>query len=65
MAYTPDRGDVVWIDLDPQADHEQAGRRPARYPGQFIMTLAWPYYVLSQVGLKTTLLRLLYHQGLR
>jgi mRNA interferase MazF len=25
----PDRGDVVWISLDPQAGHEQAGRRPA------------------------------------
>ena len=29
MAYTPDRGDVVWITLNPQAGHEQAGRRPA------------------------------------
>jgi mRNA interferase MazF len=27
--YVPDRGDLVWIDLDPQAGHEQAGRRPA------------------------------------
>jgi mRNA interferase MazF len=27
--YVPDRGDVVWISLDPQAGHEQAGRRPA------------------------------------
>jgi mRNA interferase MazF len=25
----PDRGDVVWITLVPQAGHEQAGRRPA------------------------------------
>src|SRR6266404_7743961 len=25
----PERGDVVWIDFDPQAGHEQAGRRPA------------------------------------
>ena len=25
----PDRGDVIWINLDPQAGHEQAGRRPA------------------------------------
>ena len=29
MAYTPERGDVVWLDLDPQAGREQAGRRPA------------------------------------
>ena len=28
-AYIPDRGDAVWITLDPQAGHEQAGRRPA------------------------------------
>ncbi|PKU26525.1 type II toxin-antitoxin system PemK/MazF family toxin [Telmatospirillum siberiense] len=25
----PDRGDLVWIDFDPQTGHEQAGRRPA------------------------------------
>ena len=25
----PDRGDFVWINFDPQAGHEQAGRRPA------------------------------------
>ena len=24
----PDQGDVVWLDHDPQAGHEQAGRRP-------------------------------------
>lgn len=29
MAYVPNRGDVVWITLNPQAGHEQAGRRPA------------------------------------
>lgn len=29
MAYVPDRGDVVWISFNPQAGHEQAGRRPA------------------------------------
>ncbi len=29
MAYIPERGDVVWISLNPQAGHEQAGRRPA------------------------------------
>jgi len=27
--YVPDRGDLVWITFDPQAGHEQAGRRPA------------------------------------
>jgi mRNA interferase MazF len=27
--YVPGRGDVVWITMDPQAGHEQRGRRPA------------------------------------
>ena len=27
--YIPQRGDVVWITLNPQVGHEQAGRRPA------------------------------------
>lgn len=27
--YVPDRFDVVWLDFDPQAGREQAGRRPA------------------------------------
>jgi mRNA interferase MazF len=34
VAYVPERGDIVWISLNPQAGreqagHEQAGRRPA------------------------------------
>jgi mRNA interferase MazF len=29
MARIPDRGDVVRISMNPQAGHEQAGRRPA------------------------------------
>ena len=29
MAYIPDSGDIVWITFNPQAGHEQAGRRPA------------------------------------
>ncbi|MBX0329790.1 endoribonuclease MazF [Oscillochloris sp. ZM17-4] len=29
MAYTPERGDIVWLTFTPQAGHEQAGRRPA------------------------------------
>jgi len=27
--YVPERGDVVWLTFNPQAGHEQAGRRPA------------------------------------
>ena len=29
IPYIPQRGDAVWITLNPQAGHEQAGRRPA------------------------------------
>ena len=29
MSYIPRRGDLVWLTFDPQAGHEQAGRRPA------------------------------------
>jgi mRNA interferase MazF len=28
-AQVPERGDVVWLTINPQAGHEQAGRRPA------------------------------------
>jgi mRNA interferase MazF len=28
-SYVPRRGDLVWIDFDPQAGHEQSRRRPA------------------------------------
>ena len=27
--YAPDRGDLVWLDFEPRAGHEQGGRRPA------------------------------------
>jgi mRNA interferase MazF len=27
--YVPDTGDIVWLQFDPQAGHEQAGHRPA------------------------------------
>jgi mRNA interferase MazF len=27
--YVPAQGDLVWLDFDPQAGHEQGGRRPA------------------------------------
>ncbi len=27
--YVPEAGDIVWLHFDPQAGHEQAGRRPA------------------------------------
>ncbi len=27
--YVPGRGDIVWLNFNPQAGHEQAGKRPA------------------------------------
>jgi len=27
--YTPDRGDIVWLNFTPQSGHEQKGKRPA------------------------------------
>lgn len=29
LEYVPDRGHLIWLTFDPQAGHEQAGRRPA------------------------------------
>ena len=51
--YVPARGDAVWITQDPQADHEQAGRRPAlvlspaTYNGRVGLALLCP--ITSQV----------------
>jgi mRNA interferase MazF len=45
MSYIPERGDLVWLNFNPQAGHEQAGRRPAlplsplRYHGLFVLGL--------------------------
>ena len=52
-AYIPARGDAVWISLDPQASHEQVGRRPAlvlspsAYNGRVGLALLCP--ITSQV----------------
>lgn len=69
MAYVPDRGDVVWLTLTPQAGHEQAGRRPAivlspkRYNGKVGLLLAcpvtsrskgYPFEVALPPGLRVT-----------
>lgn len=53
MAYTSERADVVWVTFNPQAEHEQAGRRPAvvlspkAYNGKVGLALLCP--VTSQV----------------
>jgi mRNA interferase MazF len=64
---SPDRGDVVWISLNPQAGHEQAGRRPAlvvspaSYNGKVGLAVlcpitsqvkGYPFEVLIPSGLK-------------
>jgi mRNA interferase MazF len=28
-SYIPERGDLVWLNFDPQSGHEQKGKRPA------------------------------------
>lgn len=65
--YVPNRGDVVWISLNPQAGHEQAGRRPAlvispaSYNGKVGLAIfcpitaqvkGYPFEVLIPSGLK-------------
>ena len=51
--YIPARGDAIWITLNPQAGHEQAGRRPAlvlspaSYNGKVGLVILCP--VTSQV----------------
>ena len=47
-SFVPDRGDVVWLTLQPQAGREQAGRRPvlvlspASYNGKAGLMLLCP-----------------------
>lgn len=46
--YVPDAGDIVWLQFDPQAGHEQAGHRsavvlsPASYNGRAGMIVCCP-----------------------
>ena len=66
QTYIPQRGDVVWITLNPQAGHEQAGRRPAivlspqNYNGKIGLAIlcpitnqikGYPFEVLIPAGL--------------
>lgn len=47
-AYIPDRGDIIWLTLDPTKGHEQKGRRPVliisprKYNAMTNMSLACP-----------------------
>jgi mRNA interferase MazF len=67
--YIPQRGDIVWIQLNPQSGHEQAGHRPALVvsPGRYNQTVGlallcpistqvkgYPFEVILPPGLKST-----------
>ncbi len=67
--YIPERGDAVWIMLNPQAGHEQAGRRPAlvispsAYNGKVGLAIVcpitnqikgYPFEVIIPKGLKVS-----------
>jgi mRNA interferase MazF len=69
MSYVPERGDAIWINFNPQAGHEQAGRRPAivlsphSYNGTVGLCLlcpitnkakGYPFEVLLPTGLGVT-----------
>jgi len=51
--FIPDRGDIVWINMQPQAGHEQSGSRPAAvlspksYNGKVGLALLCP--ITSQI----------------
>jgi mRNA interferase MazF len=49
--YRPERGDVVWISLNPQAGHEQMGRRPALVvsPATYNSKVGFAVFCPSQV----------------
>jgi len=67
--FIPHRGDVVWIDMQPQAGHKQSGRRPAivlspkSYNSKVGLALlcpitnqvkGYPFEVMIPSGLKVT-----------
>jgi mRNA interferase MazF len=69
MAEVPDRGDVVWISMNPHAGHGQAGRRPglvlsaSSYNGKVGLAIlcpiagqvkGYPFEVLIPDGLPVT-----------
>jgi mRNA interferase MazF len=69
MSSVPRRGDLVWLSFDPQAGHEQSGRRPAfvlspeaynRKTGLFLVCpvtsriKGYPFEVLLPTGLEVS-----------
>lgn len=45
----PARGDLVWLDFDPQSGHEQAGRRPALVLSPRLYHQAAPYALVCPI----------------
>jgi mRNA interferase MazF len=45
----PTRGDIVWLDFDPQAGHEQSGRRPALVLSQRPYHRASPFALVCPI----------------
>ena len=49
--YVPDAGEVVWLEFDPQAGHEQAGHcpalviSPASYNGKTGLMVCCPMFI--------------------
>ncbi len=68
-AYIPERGDIVWLQFNPQAGHEQADQRPALVvsPGRYNRKVGlalfcplttqlkgYPFEVVLPAGLKAS-----------
>lgn len=66
-AYSPEAGDIVWLDFGPTAGHEQQGRRPALVLSEYTYNTmtglcvvcpitstarGWPFHVEVPTGLK-------------
>ena len=59
--YVPERGDVVWLRFDPQAGHEQAGKRPALVLSPSATTAALGLHFFVRSPLSRRAIRLRWH----
>lgn len=48
----PSRGDLIWLDFDPQAGREQAGRRPALVLSEQAFNELTGFAVICPINLK-------------
>jgi len=51
--YVPDRGDIIWLVLDPRVGHEQSGRRPAIILSKRLFTERTGLAVICPITTKT------------